>query len=220
MEKILGIYGVGGGGREVLDLAHEINSSGPRWKEIVFIDDGEVPPIVNGVKVYKYEQAVEKYQSCLEIIIGIGEPSVREKLYRKIQQDKIAMATLIHPSVQIPDTTFIGRGVSIKKGSVVSCNVTIKDNSYIQWYVMIGHDCVLEEGTAVSSLCNIAGGTHIGKYTYIGMSTCIRECVSIGDNSIISMASAVYNDIPAGVIALGNPARPMKKNTDRNVFKH
>jgi acetyltransferase-like isoleucine patch superfamily enzyme len=33
------------------------------------------------------------------------------------------------------------------------------------------------------------------------------------------MYSAVYKDIPDEMIAMGNPARPMKRNEERRVFK-
>ena len=39
---ILGIYGAGGLGREVYELANVINSYNNRWDEIFFIDDGEI----------------------------------------------------------------------------------------------------------------------------------------------------------------------------------
>ena len=37
---ILGIYGAGGHGREVLELAEIINNKNSRWDKIIFIDDG------------------------------------------------------------------------------------------------------------------------------------------------------------------------------------
>ena len=39
-------------------------------------------------------------------------------------------------------------------------------------------------------------------------------------HTIIGMGSLVYKDVPNEVVALGNPARPIKKNVDRRVFGH
>jgi acetyltransferase-like isoleucine patch superfamily enzyme len=47
----------------------------------------------------------------------------------------------------------------------------------------------------------------------------VKEGVKIGSNSIIGMGSVVYNDVPDNVIALGNPARVVRKNTHQKVFK-
>lgn len=214
---ILGIYGAGGLGREVLELARIINT----WEKIIFIDDGEGGGCKNGAEVYKYDEALNKFKAeNLEISIGIGEPIIREKLFNKIKGGNIKAATLIHPGVHIPETTKIGEGVTICCNDFISCNIVIGDNVYIQPSANVGHDCVLEDGAFISAFCNIAGAVHIGKYSYIGMSSAVKELVNIGSYSIVGMYSAVYKDIPDEVIALGNPARPMRRNEEHRVFKH
>lgn len=216
---VLGIYGAGGLGREVLELAGMINAKTGRWKNILFIIDGEPGDDVNGIPVYSYRHAIEKFAENLEVSMGIGEPAVRERLFKKLEDAQIPMPTLIHPDVHIPNTTKIGRGVTIQYGCFVSCNAVIDDYVYIQPQVNIGHNVILKEGCMLSGMANLAGGVTVGKYTYVGLSTAIKESVSIGDSSIIGMYSAVYNDIPDEMIAMGNPARPMKRNEERHVFK-
>lgn len=51
----------------------------------------------------------------------------------------------------------------------------------------------------------------IGNNVWIGWGSIILKGVTIGDNSIIAAGSVVLNDIPANVIAAGNPAI-VKKN--------
>ena len=51
------------------------------------------------------------------------------------------------------------------------------------------------------------------------MKCVIKEKVKIGSNTIISMGAVVYNDIGDNLIALGNPARIMRRNEDKKVFK-
>lgn len=46
----------------------------------------------------------------------------------------------------------------------------------------------------------------------IGLNSMILKGVSIGDNSIIGAGSVVTSDIPANVLAAGNPARVKKKS--------
>lgn len=215
---VLGIYGASGLGREVLELAKSINAVEKKWERYIFIDDGDVSSIVNGINVYTYEQAMVDFAGNLEIILGIGEPSTRERLFKKIQNDEIPLTTLIHPQVHIPDTTFVGKGAVIQDGCFISCNVVIGDYTFIQPHATIGHDVKIKEGAIVSSLCGLSGSVSIGKYVYIGVGTVVREGISIGDYSIIGMASAVHKDIPDEVIAMGNPARPMKKNEAHHVF--
>lgn len=209
---ILGIYGAGGLGHEVLELARIINSRQRLWEDFIFIDDA------SNKRAYSYENAVKEFAGRLEVAVGVGEPAIREKLFYKLKNDGIATPTLIHPDVFIPDTTKIGEGVTIQYGCFVSCNVEIGDYVYIQPQVNIGHNDILKEGCILSGMANLAGGVLIGKYAYIGLSVAIKEGLKVGEYSIIGMYSAVYKDIPDEMVALGNPARPMRKNEEHRVF--
>lgn len=216
---ILGIYGAGGLGREVLELARIINSREKNWDDFIFIDDEKVESEVNGVKLYSYKEAVRKFKSNLEVSMGIGEVAAREKLFSKLRCDGLLLATLIHPDVYIPDTTIIGRGVTIQYGCFISCDVRVEDYVYIQPQVNVGHNDVLKEGCMLSGMVNLGGHVSIGKYAYAGLSSAFKEGVSVGDYAIIGMYSAVYKDIPEEMIAMGNPARVVKRNEEHRVFK-
>lgn len=216
--KVLAIYGASGLGREILELADQINQKENKWDKMIFVDDGDVPPLVNNHEVNTYEQAIEKYSSGLELVLGIGEPSTREKIFGKIKRDGFETPTLIHPNVYIPNTTHIGKGVVIQFGCFISCNVQIHDYVFIQPQCNIGHDDILEEGCMLAGFSNIGGIVHIGKYTYVGLSAAIKQTVNIGDNAIISMGSIVHKDVPSEMIAMGNPARVIAKNETRKVF--
>lgn len=51
----------------------------------------------------------------------------------------------------------------------------------------------------------------IGKHCWIGAGTIIVGGVSIGDGTTIGAGSVVTRDIPAGVLAAGNPCRVIRK---------
>ena len=46
----------------------------------------------------------------------------------------------------------------------------------------------------------------------------ILQGVTIGENSIIGAGSVVTHDIPAGVIAAGNPCRVIRKITEQDKW--
>lgn len=160
---VLGIYGAGGLGREVLELARLINEKEQRWNDIIFVIDGESVNNVNGVKVYSYRDALRIFSGSLEITMGIGEPEVRNRLFEKLKSDGIDTPTLIHPQVPIPETTLIGKGVTIQYGCFVSCNVKIEDYVFVQPQVNIGHNDVIKEGAMISGMVNLAGNVTVGR---------------------------------------------------------
>ncbi|MNF08105.1 Galactoside O-acetyltransferase [compost metagenome] len=53
----------------------------------------------------------------------------------------------------------------------------------------------------------------IGHNVWIGGSVVICPGVTIGDNSVIGAGSVVTKDVPAGVVAAGNPCRVLRPMT-------
>ncbi len=51
----------------------------------------------------------------------------------------------------------------------------------------------------------------IGSNVWLGGSVTLTPGVTIGDNAIVGAGSVVTRDIPAGVIAVGNPCRPIRE---------
>ena len=61
---------------------------------------------------------------------------------------------------------------------------------------------------------------HIGNNVWIGAGAVIVPGVTIGDNSVIGAGSIVTKDIPANVVAVGNPCRVLREigEHDRKYF--
>ena len=56
----------------------------------------------------------------------------------------------------------------------------------------------------------------IGNNVWIGAGAVILPGVTIGDNSVIGAGSIVTKDIPADVVAVGNPCRVLREINDRD----
>ena len=57
---------------------------------------------------------------------------------------------------------------------------------------------------------------HIGKRCWIGAGALIMPGVAIGYDTVIGAGSVVTKDIPAGVVAVGNPCRILRQVGDRD----
>ena len=58
---------------------------------------------------------------------------------------------------------------------------------------------------------------HIGNNVWIGANSVILPGVSIGDNSVIGAGSVVTKDIPANVVAVGNPCKVLREIGERDL---
>lgn len=54
----------------------------------------------------------------------------------------------------------------------------------------------------------------IGNDVWIGGHTVVTQGVAIGDGTVIGAGSVVTRDIPAGVVAVGNPCRVVRPVTE------
>lgn len=217
----LGIYCAGGFGKEIFDVALRDNEKNRKWDNIFFIDDFQVDNSICYLgKVYSLEYVKNVFSlNNVEIVIASGEPAVRKKIYEKTKILGFKFAKVIDPSAIISSTAILGEGVIITSNCIIASSAEIGNNVAINVKSIVGHDIKISNNVVLSSMVNIGGSCFIGESTYLGMGCLIKEGLEIGDQVIIGMGSVVHNDISSEMIALGNPARPMRRNIDKKIFK-
>lgn len=216
---VLAIYGAGGLGREILELARIINESQMRWSDFIFADDEVPKPDVQNCTVMSLEQIKKKYDD-VEYTVAVGEPAIRKLIYDRLTDAGCRIATLIHPDVRIPETTVVGDGSIISYGCFVSCNVVIGKNVLLQPSANIGHDDVIGDHCVVSTTCAMGGACILGEQAYLGLGAVVREMIHIGASSVVGMGAVVIRDVEDEAVVSGNPARKMLNNKDHRVFHH
>jgi sugar O-acyltransferase (sialic acid O-acetyltransferase NeuD family) len=214
----LGIYCAGNLGREVREIASRENFIKKIYKGIFFIDDTNSldGSIIDGTRVFKFKDI----KNDTNIIIANGEPKHRESLLERVRSAKFNLGKITDNTTIISDFSFIDYGVilcpntSVSSGAKIGMNVLINNSS------IIGHDVEIGINSVVSSMVNLGGSSKVGDNSYVGMGSQIKEGVTIGDNVIIGMGSIVTSDIPNNVIAMGYPAKVLKENISRSIFKN
>ena len=94
--------------------------------------------------------------------------------------------------------------------------------------VLIKNNCMLAAGTYLTDAdwhdiydrTKPIGTTKpitLEENVWIGDSSIVCKGVTIGKNSVVGAGSVVATDIPSGVIAVGNPAAPIKKLSDEEI---
>ncbi|GAA4962812.1 sugar O-acetyltransferase [Actinoplanes utahensis] len=120
-------------------------------------------------------------------------------------------------------------------------NISVGDHFYANF------DCVMLDGGGITIGNRVLFGPRVGIYTsnhaidaaeraaggcyakpvtigddvWVGGGVTINQGVTIGDGAIVGSGSVVTRPIPAGVIAVGNPARVLREITgaDRTGFR-
>jgi sugar O-acyltransferase, sialic acid O-acetyltransferase NeuD family len=216
----LAIYGMGGSGKELLEMIEMAPDLSHKWNEIIFIDDTIPAGNYRGHKHFSFDEfKLSNPAKDTQIAIALGEPMYRSMMAERAAKYGYELATIIHPLSDISKTAQIGKGVIIRLGCVVSADAVIMDNTWLQNYVVIGHDAFIGKNCQISNFSTVSGHAVIGDNVYIGISAGIREDLRVGNNVIVAMGAMVVKDIPSERIAIGNPAHTMVKNSEHKVFK-
>ena len=217
--RIIAICGLGGSGKEILDLVERINAQENRWDKIIFCDKSVKERIFKGYEVYTFEDIEENMNDYdVQFTISVGDSNVREKIYTQVMESQFHLASLIAPGVYVPQSTTLGCGVIIRDNSYISVDVVLEDNVLIQPNVLVGHDVHIGKNSIISPQSAIGGGVVVGKNTFIALGCAIKELVNIGDNTIVSMGTVVNKDVASGVIVRGNPVEVVSRNFLGSAF--
>ena len=115
-----------------------------------------------------------------------------------------------------------GKQIRVGKRFFANFHFTVLDEAP----VTIGDDCFIGPNVSIYTACHStdpvernsrrewAEPVTIGDNVWIGGSVTILPGVSIGDNVTIGAGSVVTHDIPADVVAAGNPCRVIRKLSD------
>jgi acetyltransferase-like isoleucine patch superfamily enzyme len=131
-------------------------------------------------------------------------------------------------NVIIREENVIGDNLRIWSNSIIDYGCIIADNVKIHSNVYIAQFTVIEDGVFLAPGVTLANDIHPGcpdaaecmqgprikKGAQIGINCCVLPRVTVGEYSVIGSGSVVTKDIPARVVAYGNPAQIICKIDD------
>ena len=210
----LAIIGSGELAGEIFDLINSCDEKN-KYSKIFFVDLKS-----NSEKnTVSEEEFFKSDVNNSRIIIAMGEPEMRRKMAEKYFQKGFKMATFIHPKSCIAKTAVIKEGCVVFPFVYVAVNTVIGSNSIIHASCCIENDCKTGENCFISSNSFIGAKTTVENNCFIGPSSVLRDTVIIKENDIIGMGSVVTKSTEGNSVYVGNPARKIRENTSKKVFK-
>jgi sugar O-acyltransferase (sialic acid O-acetyltransferase NeuD family) len=212
------VIGAGGFAREVLNIFTDLS----RNKEVVaFLEENcrSKGTHLNEKPVEDFSILNEKnLKNDIKLICAIATP-LRKRLIEHTRQLGYRYETAIHPSVIMSKWVSIGEGNIICAGNILTNQITLGEFVIINLACTIGHDVKIGKYTTLSPGVNVSGRVNIGDECYIGTGATIIEKVNIGNKSYIAAGAVVVSDIPENVLAVGIPAKPVRKLNDADWAK-
>ena len=149
-----------------------------------------------------------------------SESALREKLLKEMFAE-IGDGCYVEPPLH---ANWGGKHVHFGRNVYANFSLTLVDDGhiYVGDYTMFGPGVIVATA-AHPVLPNLREKAyqynlpvHIGKCCWIGAGAVILPGVTVGDGSVIGAGSVVTKDIPAGVVAVGNPCRVLREIGERD----
>jgi len=222
------IFGAGAFLSDLFDLIHMNNGRVSQiYQNVKETTDDRVISLRERVNLLDYEVEVHPSLESFvkpdeEVSYVIGCLTVQKyKLVEELKQNHgLYFDSLIHPSVSLGSNVHIGEGLIINAGTVIAPNVYLDDFCSVNRAASIGHDTKIGKFSQVGPGVSLAGSCRIGNHSFIGIGACILDRLHIGDWAVIGAGSVVTKDIEESVVALGAPARKIRKNKNQDFTKY
>lgn len=191
------IFGCGGFGREVYSY---LMVDYPKSNLMFMVNDEFFHGQKNTIKFSEFD--IDKHH----VLICIGNPQERAKIVNSFPKET-KWFTYIHKSIDINDNVIIGEGSIICPGSIITTNIKLGKHTHLNLLTTIGHDSIAGDFLTTAPGVKISGNCIIGNMVYFGTNSCIKEKISVCDNTTIGLNCGVVKDISESGTYIGTPAK-------------
>jgi sugar O-acyltransferase (sialic acid O-acetyltransferase NeuD family) len=164
-------------------------------------------PILGSLSLLKELRDTRRVDSAA---LGFGNLSLfhrRMEIYEEACRLGIEMVPVIHPTAFVSPTAVCGAGLFLGPNAVVHTATNVGENVMVSTGSTIDHDNEIADHVFISAGVHTAGLVKIEQGVFIGPGAIVGNGCVIGKESVVGAGAVVTNNIPAGKLALGSPAR-------------
>ena len=194
-----------------LDLSCADHVFGSGRCRVVFADCARLAPVLEAAA-----DAVE------DVVVENDGRNTGVPMLNKLQVNaRIEPGAIIREKVEIGDNAVIMMGAIINIGAVVGEGTMIDMGAVLGGRAIVGAHCHVGAGTVLAGVVEPASATPvvIEDNVMIGANAVVIEGVRVGQGAVVAAGAVVVEDVPAGAVVAGCPARVVKMVDQKTAGK-
>lgn len=194
-----------GAGEHALVVADAARSGGNGWDVEEFADEAAEPALRQRI-------AAASAADRPALVIGFGARASARAAAARFDEN-VTWATIVHDTAWVSPSAVLDPGAVVLAGAMVNAGAHVGRHAIVNTGAIVEHDVSLGDFVHVAPGATLGGGTAVGEHAQIGLGAAVRDHVSIGAGAEVGMGAVVVDDVPAGAVVVGNPARPIERDS-------
>lgn len=152
--------------------------------------------------------------------IAIGDNWTRHQVFERFRGvlPNLEFPPVLDSSVYVARGARIGRGTIAGAGAVFGIDTHVGDFAFLGYHASVGEDGWVGDFATLGSSAAMAGASRLGSFSVLSIGASVIQGVSIGEHSVVGASAAVIRDIGDHVIAVGVPARTIRKRRAGDAY--
>lgn len=205
--ELIYVIGAGGHGKVVLDalLASEMPASRIRVRDDALVFVGRT---LLGHPIQT--PAADATMSGHLFHLAVGDGAARRRLFAELIALGARPVTLTHPGALVSPFATLDGGAFIAARAIVAPDARVGQGVIVNHGAVVDHDCMVDDFSHIAPNATLGGGVKIGKGVLVGAGANVLPGISVSDGAVIGAGAVVTQDVAAGEVYVGIPARALK----------
>ena len=201
------IWGAGGHGKVVLDVAREMGA----YARIAFADDRAQGEFC-GCEIAGRFSALDPADFDA-VVVAIGDNATRARCFESARARGWKFATLIHPTAIVSDLARVGAGTVVMPRAVVNAAAEVGENAIVNTGAIVEHDCRIGSHAHLSPGVVLGGAVRVEGLAHMGLRSAALPGAVIGEGAVVGAGAVVLRWVEAGDTVVGAPARSIRNRS-------
>lgn len=142
-----------------------------------------------------------------QLLVAVASPAAQQRIVAALTDAGARFATLVHPRAYVSPEAEVGEGSIIAPFAFIGPGARLAPFAVVNVGAMVGHDVQVGRHAVISPHATLNGWSVLESRAFLGAHAAVLQFKRVGEGAQVAAGAVVYHDVPAGFLAVGNPAK-------------